>query len=86
MTGPLRGVRVVEFSEIIAAPLAGMQLSDLGADVVKIEPPWGDPWRHQMSDVPDESRTFIAFNRGKRSVAFDLKTSAGFLAPYLAID
>ena len=76
MSGPLKGIRVVEFTEIIAVPLAGMQLSDLGADVIKIEPPWGDPWRHLASDVAGEARLFIAFNRGKWSVTLDLTADA----------
>ena len=41
MPGPLDGVKVVELSEIIAAPFAGMLLPDMGAEVVKVEPPWG---------------------------------------------
>ncbi|GIS83442.1 MAG: hypothetical protein CM1200mP15_20740 [Dehalococcoidia bacterium] len=42
MDGPLAGIKVLEFTEVIAAPLAGMLLSDMGADVTKIEPPWGE--------------------------------------------
>ena len=45
MAGPLEGVKVVEFTEIIAGPFAGMLLADMGAEVIKVEPPWGDPWR-----------------------------------------
>ena len=45
MGGPLQDVKVVDFTEIIAGPLAGRLLSDMGADVIKIEPPWGEPWR-----------------------------------------
>ena len=43
MSGPLTGVRVLEFSEIIAAPFGGMLLADMGADVIKVEPPWASP-------------------------------------------
>jgi formyl-CoA transferase len=74
MPGPLQGVRVVEFTEIIAGPLAGMLLADMGADVVKVEPPWGDPWRHTQPFTDTESRPFLAYNRGKRSLTLDLTT------------
>ena len=73
MPGALDGVRVLEFSEMIAAPFAGMHLGDLGADVIKVEPPEGDPWRHSLSSRPNESRTFLALNRNKRGLALDLK-------------
>ncbi len=76
MPGPLDGVKVVEFTEIIAGPLAGMLLSDMGADVIKVEPPWGDPWRGTQPVSPTESRVFIAYNRGKRSITLDLTTEA----------
>ena len=76
MAGPLQGVKVVEFTEIIAGPLAGMLLADMGAEVTKVEPPWGDPWRLTQSFSPTESRSFLAYNRGKRSLTLDL-TSTG---------
>ena len=76
MPGPLHGVKVVEFTEIIAGPFAGMLLSDMGAQVIKVEPPWGDPWRIVQAFSPTESRPFIAYNRGKRSLTLDLTTPA----------
>ena len=51
-TGPLAGVRVLEFSQIVAGPYAGVYLSDLGADVVKVEPPYGDDRRNTMAVIP----------------------------------
>ncbi len=72
MPGPLAGIKVVEFSQIIAGPFAGMLLADMGADVIKIEPPGGEPWRLNMQFVPLESRTYISLNRGKRSLPLDL--------------
>ena len=72
MPPPLDGVTVLEFSEIIAGPYGGMLLADMGADVIKIEPPWGEPWRFQDSFIPNESRGFISLNRGKRSLPLDL--------------
>ena len=72
MGGPLQDVKVMDFTEIIAGPLAGRLLSDMGADVIKIEPPWGEPWRTQQRFTPTESRGFMEYNRGKRSLPLDL--------------
>jgi crotonobetainyl-CoA:carnitine CoA-transferase CaiB-like acyl-CoA transferase len=74
---PLRGLRVLDYGQYVAAPFATMLLSDLGADVVKVEPPRGDEWRRYDPFQPGESRYFYALNRGKRSVAVDLKTPEG---------
>ena len=73
MTGPLSDVRVLEFGEIIAVPFATMLLADMGADVIKVEPVWGEAWRHVQQLIPDESRHYIAINRGKRSLPLDLR-------------
>ncbi|MFN8523000.1 MAG: CoA transferase [Chloroflexota bacterium] len=67
--GPLQGIRVVELSTGIAGPFAGMLLADYGADVVKVEPPTGDPAR----GLPG----FAVWNRGKQSVALDLGAATG---------
>ena len=75
-TGPLHGVRVLEFSQIIAGPLAGSLLSDLGADVVKVEPP-GGAGRAPVGAPPAMSRMFQFLNRGKRSLVVDLSDPAG---------
>ena len=72
MAGPLAGIRILEFSEIIAAPFAGMLLSDMGADIIKVEPLAGEPWRLFAQFVPTESRSYISLNRGKRSLTLDL--------------
>ncbi|MBM3139139.1 MAG: CoA transferase [Chloroflexi bacterium] len=71
-SGPLNGVRVLEFTQIIAGPLGCQLLADLGADVVKVEPPHGEPWRLQGQFIPLESKTFQSLNRGKRSLAIDV--------------
>lgn len=76
-TGPLAGVRVVDFSGYVAGPTCTMLLGDLGADVIKVEPPTGEQWRHQDPFAPLVSRSFLALNRNKRSVALDLKQPAG---------
>ncbi len=74
--GALAGVRVVEFASYVAGPYAGALLSDLGADVVKIEvPSRGDPYRGWSSG--NYSAMFCSLNRSKRSVLADLKTERG---------
>ena len=77
MPGALDGIRILEFTEIIAGPFGGMLLTDMGADVIKIEPPWGDPWRHAAPIEPGESKTFMSLNRGKRSLPLDLTKQEG---------
>ena len=77
MPGALDGIKILEFTEIIAGPFGGMLLADMGADVIKIEPPWGDPWRHAAPIEPGESKTFMSLNRGKRSLPLDLTSQQG---------
>jgi formyl-CoA transferase len=77
LAGALDGIRVLEFSEMIAAPFAGMHLGDLGADIIKVEPPAGEPWRLNAQFAPTESRTFLSLNRNKRDLAIDLKRPEG---------
>jgi crotonobetainyl-CoA:carnitine CoA-transferase CaiB-like acyl-CoA transferase len=72
---PLDGLRVLEYAQYVAGPFAGMLLADLGADVVKVEPPGGDAWRSYEPFEAGESRYFYALNRNKRSVVLDLKQS-----------
>jgi crotonobetainyl-CoA:carnitine CoA-transferase CaiB-like acyl-CoA transferase len=74
---PLAGMRVLDYGQYVAGPFATMLLADLGADVVKVEPPRGDEWRRYDPFADGESRCFYALNRGKRSVALDLKTEDG---------
>lgn len=71
MDGVLSGIRVVEQGTFITGPCAGMMLADLGADVVKVESPEGDPYRSYQGD--HYSPHFQAYNRNKRSIALDLK-------------
>lgn len=70
---PLDGVRVVEFCQIAAGPFAGMLLADFGADVVKVEPPEGDAMRTWPPLSGGYSENFASLNRGKRSIALNLK-------------
>jgi crotonobetainyl-CoA:carnitine CoA-transferase CaiB-like acyl-CoA transferase len=76
---PLKGVRVLELAQIMAGPVAGLMLADLGADVVKVERfPGGDDARgFNSASAGGVPPSFEVLNRGKRSVAIDLKTEAG---------
>lgn len=73
MPGALEGVRVLDCTQIIAGPLAGSLLTEMGADVVKVEPLEGEPWRLQAEIIPKESKGFLTQNRGKRSLALNFK-------------
>ena len=77
MSAPLEGVRVLEYAQYVAGPLCGVVLGDLGAEVIKVEPPAGDGYRYVMPVAPGLGRYFIPLNRGKRSVVLDLKTEEG---------
>ena len=76
----LEGVRVLELTNFMAGPFCALMLADLGADVVKIEPPGGDSTRQMVGAVGTESPAFNAVNRGKRSVLLNLKRPADRLA------
>ncbi len=82
--GPLAGIRVVDCSAVLAGPYCTMLLADLGADVVKIEPPegdgtrgWGPPWVGSEEDGTRTAAYYLAVNRNKRSLRLDLKTADG---------
>ena len=70
----LSGVRVLEFCQIAAGPFCGMLLGDMGADVIKIEPPAGDAMRQWPPLTDGFSENFSSVNRNKRSIALDLKS------------
>src|SRR3954469_9128038 len=78
LNGALAGIRVLDFAQVGAGPLCGMQLGDLGAEVIKIEAPSGDlgrklgpPWQE------GESVVSMSFNRNKRSLVIDMKKPGG---------
>ena len=74
MTGPLSGIRVLEFSVVVAAPLAGMHLADMGAAVTKVEALEGDSFRYAQQVVPTAGgKLFTWFNRGKRGITLNLQ-------------
>lgn len=76
--GPLSGVRVIDFTRVLAGPAASLALADLGAEVFKIEPPGtGDETRTFPPMRDGESHYYLAVNRGKKSIVVDLKTADG---------
>jgi crotonobetainyl-CoA:carnitine CoA-transferase CaiB-like acyl-CoA transferase len=82
--GPLAGIRIADCSTVLAGPFCTMLLADLGADVVKVEPPegdgtrgWGPPWVGSEEDDTRTAAYYLAVNRNKRSIRLDLKSEAG---------
>ena len=75
---PLEGVVVLEFSQFLAGPVAGLRLSDLGARIIKIEPPNGDDSRKFGPMINNTSAYFSSLNRGKESIKLNLKTKTKF--------
>lgn len=84
--GKLAGLKVVDLSQFLPGPMMTMMLADQGAEVVKVEPPAGDPARRQAPFEAGQSVWFRNLNRGKRSVALDLKDDAGRDALWQLID
>jgi crotonobetainyl-CoA:carnitine CoA-transferase CaiB-like acyl-CoA transferase len=84
VSGPLAGFRVVDCSTVLAGPYCTMLLGDLGADVIKVEPPdgdstrgWGPPWVGSVAEGTRTAAYFLAVNRNKRGLRLDLKTPEG---------
>jgi len=75
--GPLQGMRVIELAHIMAGPVCGLMLADMGADVIKVEKPEGDDSRRFLPpDINGESAAFMMMNRHKRGIVLDLKQEA----------
>jgi formyl-CoA transferase len=72
----LEGIRVLDVTQVMAGPFCAMQLCDMGADVIKVEPPGGDSTRRMYGASGLDSPAFDAVNRGKRGIVLDLKTEA----------
>jgi len=75
--GALDGLHVLDITQVMAGPFCAMMLADLGADVIKVEPPSGDSTRQMPGATGTDSPSFNALNRGKRSIVLDLKSGAG---------
>src|SRR5205814_5154609 len=75
--GALHGLRVLDVTQVMAGPFCTMLLGDLGADVIKVEPPGGDSTRQMVGSVGTESPSFWAVNRNKRGIVLNLKDPRG---------
>jgi crotonobetainyl-CoA:carnitine CoA-transferase CaiB-like acyl-CoA transferase len=84
--GPLTGIRVLDLSAYIAGPYGCTLLADMGAEVIKIEPPNGDNLRRYPSTLEAESRAFLGINRNKRGLVLDLKKEQGLQALIRLLD
>src|SRR3977135_477684 len=73
----LDGLRVLDVTQVMAGPFCAMLLADFGADVIKVEPPAGDSTRTMPGAVGNDSPSFNAVNRGKRSIVINLKSPEG---------
>jgi formyl-CoA transferase len=74
---PLQGLRVIDLTQAMAAPFCTMNLADMGADVIKVEPPAGEDMRRGSTQKNGHSATFMTMNRGKRGLVVDLKRPEG---------
>ncbi|WP_439366117.1 CaiB/BaiF CoA transferase family protein [Bradyrhizobium sp. DASA03005] len=86
MPEALQGIVVLDLTQYLAGPYGCTLLGDVGADVIKIEPPAGDMGRQYPSSLPNENRSFIGANRGKRSIVLDLKRPEGLEAFYRLVE
>lgn len=81
-SGPLKGIRVLDFGAYLAGSYHATLMGDMGADVIKVEPLTGDPTRLTPPFVGGESRVFIGWNRNKRGLVIDIRNEAGLNAVY----
>src|SRR5687767_4668282 len=90
MGRPLEGIKIVEVAMWAFVPVAGAILSDMGATVIKVEPPTGDPIRGLRTGLSDDEPTidysWESYNRGKRSITLDLKQEAGVEVLYRLLE
>ena len=76
-TSALEGIRVIECSFHLNGPFAGRLLAELGAEVIKVEPPEGEPNRHNSTTIKGESTFFMNYNANKKFITLNLKSTRG---------
>lgn len=86
MSEALQGIVVLDLAGYLAGPYGSALLGDVGADVIKIEPPGGDAVRQYPSTLAGDNRTFLGVNRNKRSIVLDLKNPHGLVAFYRLVE
>ena len=77
MTGPLEGIKIIDLTSMISGPMGAMILADQGAEVIKVEPLGGEQLRHMAAPYNGVNAPFYSCNRGKKSLAIDLKSAEG---------
>ena len=75
--GPLEGLKVLDLTSMVSGPMGAMMLADQGAEVIKVEPINGEQLRHMAAPHNGVNPAFFSCNRGKRSLAVDLKSEEG---------
>ena len=75
--GPLKGIKVLDLTSMVSGPVGAMILADQGADVIKVEPITGELVRHMAAPHKGVNPVFFSCNRGKKSIAIDLKSEEG---------
>ena len=86
-SGPLKGLRVIDLTAMVMGPYCTQMMADMGAEVIKIEPPDGDNTRHiSVGPTHGMSGVFVNVNRGKRSVVLDLRAQSGVAAMHALIE
>ncbi|WP_420886270.1 CoA transferase [Bradyrhizobium yuanmingense] len=86
MAEALQGIVVLDLTQYLAGPYGCALLDDVGADIIKIEPPGGDATRQYPSTLAEDNRTFVGANRKKRSVVLNLKDPEGLAAFYRLVE
>ena len=75
--GPLEGIKIIDLTSMVSGPMGAMILADQGAEVIKVEPVAGDQLRHMAAPHNGVNPAFFSCNRGKKSLAIDLKSKEG---------
>ena len=75
--GPLKGIKIIDLTSMVSGPMCSMILADQGAEVIKVEPVIGDQVRHMATPHNGVNAPFYSVNRGKKSLAIDLKSKEG---------